>query len=82
MQFENSIYHFGHDTALDSSIAHLEHLNTIHGSFHVRLLKKGTFCYSGSVELENVPLRKDAFKKFDIPIEVKSGKFSTCMARS
>ena len=29
---------------------------------------------SGAVELENLPLRKDALKNLDLPIEVKSGK--------
>ncbi len=27
----------------------------------------------GEVELENLPLKKDALLKFDLPIEVKSG---------
>ena len=33
---------------------------------------------SGQVELENLPLRKDALKGLDLPLEVKSGTFSKC----
>lgn len=29
---------------------------------------------SGAVELENLPLRKDALKEFDLPFEVKTGE--------
>ena len=32
-------------------------------------------CYMlGAVELEKLPLKKDAFKKLKLPIDVKSGK--------
>ena len=31
---------------------------------------------SGQVELENLPLRKDALKGLDLPLEVKSGTIS------
>ncbi len=30
--------------------------------------------FPGAVELENLPLKKDALKKFDLPLEVKTGK--------
>jgi len=30
---------------------------------------------SGQVELENLPLKKDALKSLELPVEVKSGKF-------
>jgi len=30
---------------------------------------------SGQVELENIPLKSSAFEKYDLPLEVKSGKF-------
>lgn len=33
-------------------------------------------CISGAVELENLPLRKDALREFDLPFEVKAGKGS------
>ena len=36
-------------------------------------IKFALFCYLGQVELENLPLRKDALKNFDLPVEVKSG---------
>lgn len=29
---------------------------------------------SGAVELENLPLRKDALREFDLPFEVKAGE--------
>lgn len=28
---------------------------------------------SGQVELENIPLKQNAFDKFDLPLQVKSG---------
>lgn len=28
----------------------------------------------GAVELENLPLRKDALREFDLPFEVKAGE--------
>lgn len=29
---------------------------------------------TGAVELENLPLRKDALREFDLPFEVKAGE--------
>ena len=34
-------------------------------------------CFAGEVELENLPFRKDALLKFDLPIEVKAGGYIT-----
>ena len=31
---------------------------------------------AGAVELENLPLKKDALKSLDLPLEVKAGKLS------
>lgn len=31
-------------------------------------------CSAGAVELENLPLRKDALREFDLPFEVKAGE--------
>ena len=40
-------------------------------------------CFAGEVELENLPLKKDALQKFDLPIEVKAGRgydgFLSCL---
>jgi vacuolar protein sorting-associated protein 13D len=33
-------------------------------------------CLIGQVELENLPLKKDALKSLGLPIEVKSGELS------
>lgn len=33
-----------------------------------------SFHSSGAVELENLPLRKDALREFDLPFEVKAGE--------
>ena len=30
--------------------------------------------FPGAVELENLPLRKDALREFDLPCEVKAGE--------
>lgn len=33
------------------------------------------FCLqTGAVELENLPLRRDALREFDLPFEVKAGE--------
>ena len=32
------------------------------------------FMFAGEVELENLPLKKDALKSLDLPLEVKAGK--------
>lgn len=32
------------------------------------------FLCTGAVELENLPLRKDALREFDLPFEVKAGE--------
>jgi vacuolar protein sorting-associated protein 13D len=38
------------------------------------LYSQKLFClFSGAVELENLPLKKDALKHLDLPIQVKSG---------
>lgn len=38
------------------------------------LLLNLLFClFSGAVELENLPLKKDALKYLDLPLQVKSG---------
>ena len=34
---------------------------------------ESSFPFSGQVELENVPLKKTALRKLDLPLEVKSG---------
>ena len=39
-------------------------------------------CYMlGAVELEKLPLKKDAFKKLKLPIDVKSGKQTSMIKR-
>lgn len=40
--------------------------------FHFNFIHKLSY-YLGQVELENVPLRKTALQKFDVPLEVRSG---------
>lgn len=32
----------------------------------------------GAVELENLPLRKDALREFELPFEVKAGEVLIC----
>lgn len=59
---------------------YFENLNTdqlsialLQGSFLFYCFLFICFYFLGQVELENVPLKKTALRKFDIPVQVKSG---------
>lgn len=36
----------------------------------------------GAVELENLPLKKDALKELELPFEVKAGLYFACVCRT
>lgn len=36
----------------------------------------------GAVELENLPLKKDALKELELPFEVKAGLYFACACRT